>query len=109
MSDQTVAKIILEQLGGRKFIVMTGAKNFVGSSNSLSFKLPGGGGFCNDGINYVNIELTSGDDYTVTFHRVRGMRNTLVARHEGVYFDQLQSSFTNATGLATSLGTMGAK
>jgi hypothetical protein len=109
MSDQTVAKTILEQLGGRKFIVMTGARNLIGASGNLSFRLPGAGGFCNDGINHVVITLTPNDEYDMTFSRLRGMKVTQVAKYEGVYFDQLQELFTKATGLATSLGTMGAK
>ena len=35
MSNMTVAKTILEQLGGNKFRMMTGAKNFMGFSNGL--------------------------------------------------------------------------
>jgi len=31
-----IAEIILEQLGGNKFIRMTGARNLVGDTNSLS-------------------------------------------------------------------------
>lgn len=109
MADLTVANTILEQLGGRKFIVMTGARNFVGDFSGLSFRLPGAGGFCADGINYVKVTLTPNDEYDMTFSRIRGARVTQVAKHEGIYFDQLQESFTKATGLHTSLGTMGAR
>ena len=35
-----VADIILKQLGGSRFTSMTGAKNLVGDTNSLAFKLP---------------------------------------------------------------------
>jgi len=58
MVDLTVANTILEQLGGRKFIAMTGARNFVGDFSGLSFRLPGAGGYCKDSINCVKIELT---------------------------------------------------
>ena len=34
MSNMTVAKTILEQLGGNKFRMMTGAKNLAGDENS---------------------------------------------------------------------------
>ena len=37
--SQQVAKTILQQLGGNKFIAMTGAKNFGSSKNSLQFKI----------------------------------------------------------------------
>ena len=39
MSDMTVAKTILEQLGGNKFRVMTGAKNFMGFTDGLVMKI----------------------------------------------------------------------
>ena len=101
-----VAKTILQQLGGNKFIVMTGAKNFTGSPDALSFKLPGGGGFCKDGINAVRIALTPADDYNIDFMRVRGMTVKTIKKDDGIYFDQLQEVFTEATGLRTSLGRM---
>ena len=56
-----VAQMILEQLGGHKFKVMTGAKNFVGGPDSLSFTLPK----CKDGINGFMIVLTPDDLYRV--------------------------------------------
>jgi hypothetical protein len=98
-----VAKTILEQLGGNKFIAMTGAKNFIGSEDGLSFKLPGGGGFCKNGINYVKIVLDPSDTYTMTFLRIRGTKVHDVAQHHGVYADMLQSMFTSETGLEVSL------
>ncbi len=109
MADLTVANTILEQLGGRKFTVMTGARNFVGDFSGLSFRLPGAGGFCADGINYVKVALNGNDEYDMTFSRIRGMKVTQVAKYDGVQFDQLQELFTKATGLQTSLGTMGAR
>lgn len=106
MSTQ-VAQTILEQLGGRKFIAMTGARNFVGGESSLAFRLPGGGGFCKKGINVVQITLTPDDTYTMTFQRRNHVKGVLtwtdIAQHHGVYFDMLQSMFTSETGLATQL------
>lgn len=99
----TVAKTILEQLGGGKFAVMTGASNFLGDASSLSFRLPGGGGYCKDGINHVKIELTAADDYTVTFTRIRGTKITEVAKLDGIYNDMLMDVFENHTGLYCTL------
>jgi hypothetical protein len=105
MPTLPVAETILEQLGGRKFRVMTGASKFVGSATSLSFNLPGGGGFCKQGINRVHIELLPSDTYTMTFYRFRRGSALLVAAiYPGLYFDQLQDIFTSVTGLVTSLG-----
>lgn len=105
----TVAKTILEQLGGNKFIVMTGAKKFVGSPNSLTFRLPGARGFCKDNINSVQVTLDPNDTYTVAFARVRGSDIKVISMVRDVYCEQLQEIFTEQTGLLTSLGTMGAR
>jgi hypothetical protein len=103
MTDKTVARTILEQLGGNKFVAMTGAKNFSTCGDGLSFKLPGGGGFCKDGINFVQITLTPADDYNVAFGKTRAFKYKEIKKVEGIYFDQLQEVFTRATGLATRL------
>lgn len=103
MSNLEVANTILEQLG-RSFAVMTGAKNFVGSPASLSFSLPGAGGFCKNGINRVHIKLDPSDTYTMTFYRLtRGTKLVTVATHTDVYCDAMQEIFTRETGLEVSL------
>ena len=102
-TDMTVAKTILRQLGGNKFRAMTGAKNFVGTDNSLSFRLPGGGGFCKNGINSVRITLNSMDLYDVVYMRIWGSKVKTVEEVSGLYFDSLTDSFERVTGLATSL------
>jgi hypothetical protein len=99
MSDMTVAQTILEQLGGRRFIVMTGAKNFIGSHDHLSFRI---GRNCH-AITHVKITLTPWDLYDMTFHRLRGTDLKLVTEYDGVYADDLQRLFTTATGLDTHL------
>ncbi len=101
------AYTILEQLGGRRFVFMTGAKALTLAPESLRFRLPGGGGFCKGGINAVTITLTHRDDYDLAFSRVTKRGATVVATREGIYADQLQDVFTSVTGLVTSLGTMG--
>ena len=39
MTDMTVARSILDQLGGARFVAMTGARELVGSADSLTFKI----------------------------------------------------------------------
>jgi len=107
MANMQVAETILAQLGGRRFIVMTGAKNFLGDERSLSFRLPGAGGRTTDGINYVKVQLNAEDTYDLTFLRLRGVNVKHVAERKSIYNDQLQEVFTRVTGLNTSLGTMG--
>lgn len=98
----SVAKTILEQLGGRRFSVMTGARGFAGGENYLSFRIPGKG-FARSGINYVKISLNSMDLYDMEFGRIRGDQYKVMNTVSGVYFDQLQSVFKSETGLDTHL------
>ena len=95
------AEEVLQQLGGRKFIAMTGANNFVkdDKAKSIIFKLPR----AKSGIKYVRITLTSMDVYNIEFISVRGSNIKTVATAKGVYNDELQSVFTQYTGLYTSL------
>ena len=95
------ASTVLQQLGGNKFIAMTGAKNFVQDSKKklIAFKI----GRAKKSINYVRITLNSMDTYDMEFLRLRGGKITVVAKHKGIYNDQLQQIFTKETGLYTSL------
>ena len=54
-----VAKTILAQLGGKRFIAMTGANSFTGSADELTFKLPTRGK-----MRAVKIKLEPSDTYT---------------------------------------------
>lgn len=104
MTDLTVANTIVQQLGGQRFRVMTGAKDFVGSDDGVSFRLPK----AKDGINIVRVKLTANDDYTVRFERLYKKGGLpefkLVNEVTGVYAENLRTVFTNNTGLYTSLG-----
>ena len=102
-----VANEILRQLGAGRFIAMTGAKNLTGSADSLSFSLPGGGGFVQHGINHVRITLEPSDTYRVVFSRLRARKLTTVEEYDDVYSDSLRELFEHVTGLRTSLGTLG--
>ena len=95
------AQTTIKQLGGNKFIAMTGAKNFVQDSKkkSISFKI----GRAKKSINYVRITLNGMDTYDMEFLRARGGKITVVAKHKGIYNDQLQDIFTQETGLYTHL------
>lgn len=96
MADLTVANTILAQLGGNKFLAMTGAKHLLGGKDSLSFQLPGAA----NGIKFVSIYLTPADTYNMHFHNLKGV---VVKTHSDVYWDQLQELFTAQTGLYTHL------
>jgi len=99
----TIPNTILQQLGGSRFLAMTGARDLVADGAALQFKLPRG--FARDGINFVRIELGADDLYTLTLSRYSAARLELrqIALHGGVYADRLRAIFTEATGLDTSL------
>jgi hypothetical protein len=103
MDNTVIAKNILEQLGGNKFVVMTGAKNFVVIPNGLSFRIPRAG----KGIQYVKIKLNAMDTYDVEFGKLVKYEYKLISKYNGIYFDGLRELFEKETGLYTSLGTLG--
>ena len=101
--DASVGRTILEQLGGRRFVIMTGAKNFMSTGQGLIFSLPGSGGFTKNGINRVSISLNVMDLYDLTFSRVRGLNQNNIEEKTNVYAEDLKSTFTEVTGLVVSL------
>lgn len=60
-----VAETILKQLGGDRFIAMTGARNFLADGNALRFRLPSN--FAKRRINAVRFTLNGTDTYDVVF------------------------------------------
>ena len=103
MPDLTVANTILAQLGGGKFIAMTGSKSFCGSGDSLSFKVGRNSGR----VTHVIIRLNSFDLYDVEYIRIRGQKRETLTASYGLYADMLRADFEAKTGLYTSLGTCG--
>ena len=98
---QEKANIILKQLGGTKFITMTGAQNFSIVENGMSFKLPNN--FAKDNINYVKIVLNNKDLYDIEYGLIKNFEYLVVKKEYDLYNDQLQHSFTENTGLHTKL------
>ena len=99
-----VALTILNQLGGKRFIMMTGAKDFIADGDDLVFKI----GRNESKANKVRIHLTGADLYDMTFTRETFSTKTLEwkktekAKSEGNYCDMLQTQFEKITGLYTS-------
>lgn len=94
-----VSETILKQLGGNRFVVMTGAKNFSTSGTNLSFKVGKNAGK----VPHINIKLDDNDTYTVTFSNIRGTSIKTIKECDGVYCDMLRDVFEETTGMATSL------
>ncbi len=96
-ANLSVAKEILNQLGGNRFIAMTGAKQFMASETRLQFKLPAN--FATAGINVVIVKLTPADTYEIEYGKLRGCKYTVIETQEDVYVDSIRECFTSATGL----------
>lgn len=117
MTDRQIAETILQQLGGGRFIAMTGAKNFKAIKGGLEMTLARNA----SKANRLKITLTGMDDYNMEFYRFTPYK--VVVRHSGpkpgvysypekitpvkkynnVYCDQLQGLFTTVTGMYTRL------
>ena len=104
--DKRQAGETLKQLGGNKFIMMTGAKNFGVGPKGMGFKI----GNNSKKINFIRIDLDRGKDlYNMEFIRLRRKKGEMspsinvVKKVKGVYADQLQDIFTKYTGMYTRL------
>lgn len=100
--ENQIAKTIYQQLGGAKFSLMTGAKNFCADENSLNFSIGKNSTKCNR----IKITYNYGADlYSMTFYSYSPKNLTLKTLKEidGVFCDQLTELFTQYTGLYTSL------
>jgi hypothetical protein len=102
----TIATTIIEQLGGNKFIAMTGAKNLSTAGSDLTLRLPTK--FAKHGINCVRITYVAASDlYQIEWLNIRGLNVKQALQSSfGVYAEDLRRIFTETTGLETSLGTM---
>jgi len=100
MSNMSVAKTILEQLGGNKFRMMTGAKNFMSFAEGLVMKI----GRNSSNSNYLKITLNSMDLYDMEFAKVTKMgEKKSVTEYKNVYNDLMRGTFTAHTGMYTKL------
>ena len=96
----TVARMILDQLGGHNFRVMTGAKNFLDHGDALSMRL----GRNSSNSNYLKVSLNSMDLYDVRFSKLtRKFEEKSVKEYNDVYADSLVEIFESHTGLYTKL------
>jgi hypothetical protein len=90
---------ILKQLGGNRFIAMTGAKNLGTNGKDLSFSI----GRNAKKVTHVHIKLTSMDLYDVEFINMRGAKRKVIKKVKGVYGDMLPKIFQKYTGMRTRL------
>ena len=102
--DNQVAKIILQQIGGRRFVSMTGSHDFINLGNGLRMSL----GRNKTSANRLEIIYDEGADlYNLRFYRQSFSKKTFevktkdIKTYEGVYCDMLEDIFTDVTGLYT--------
>ena len=100
-TDKNIAIEILKQLGGNKFIAMTGAKNFTCDNNSMGFRLPGT--MTRNRINFIKITLNCMDTYDIVYKSIWGSKIKEIDSFDGVYNDMLQDVISSRTGLSLSL------
>ena len=108
LTDQQIeiAQTIMNQLGGKRFVAMTGAKDHTALDSGVQFKIGRNATPCNT----VSIEYDAGRDlYNMTFEKVSLSKKTwdvtrkTIKHIEGVFCDQLAGIFTEVTGLDTRL------
>ena len=92
-----IAGTILRQLGGHRFIAMTGARMLVDRNNGLSFHYP------NSKICVITLEPS--DTYRIEFYRFnrKNFKTILLKTYDQIYCDNLVEIFENYTGLLVSL------
>ena len=126
----TIARTILEQIGGKRFAVMTGSRDFVDMGNGLRMSLARTKTSANRRqaesrdkarfgyaearrrksrrLNRLDIIYDAGTDlYNMRFYRKTFSKKTFESKvkdietHEGIFFDMLEEVFTQVTGLYT--------
>lgn len=94
-----VANTILAQLGGAGLLaMMCGCKNFVGGSNSLTFKV----GTNEKKVTAMVITLDPTDTYTVAVFKGRGIGMAKSEELSDVYAEDLKRIFESSTGMYLS-------
>jgi hypothetical protein len=84
-----------------KLFVMVGAshQSYSNTENRINFKFK-----MNSKMNHCTIQYNYGhDDYTMIFSKVGSVNFKTVKTINGLYFDQLNKTFEEVTGLYTSL------
>lgn len=95
----TTAQTILAQLGGNRFLTMTGAKQLVDLGHGLQFAIGRG---ASNKANKVVVTL-DGDLYSVRFLTIRGTTIAERGTFDMIYGDRLAALFTEQTGFDTHL------
>ena len=98
----SIAQTILDQLGGQRFALMTGARSFCSGERSLTFRLPAN--MTRHRGSGMRIELNAHDLYDIQLFKIVKLTPKNVDERNMVHVEDLRSVFTDMTGLDTSLG-----
>ena len=99
-----IAKTILQQIGGRRFVAMTGSKDFIDMGNGLRMSLARNK---TSAIRRQRQMCIRDSLYNMRFYRKTFSKKTFecktkdIATHDGIYCDMLEEMFTMVTGLYT--------
>jgi len=96
--EMKTAQVILDQLGGDKFVAITGVYDIAFATKSLHMRLPEN----KSKARALSVFLV-GDDYIMKFWKTVNTDIVYIADIDGVHRDQLQAVFTDVTGLDTHL------
>jgi len=100
--ELTVANTIRDQIG-RGALFMIGANTFVGTADSLTFKVGRNSGNGKGGVSHIRVTLMPSDTYKVESIRVRGTSVKILDTREDIYFDGLAEVIGHLTGMAVSV------
>jgi hypothetical protein len=98
------AVTILEQLGGNRFVAMTGAKEFVSADTplpQLRFRLPSNA--TKGRGTHMEVILLPTDEYLLVFYKLRKGERDFICPSRTVQVEGLRRSFEEMTGLYTAL------
>jgi len=95
MTDLIVPQTILAHLGGKSFVMTSGATGLVGSADSLTIKL----GRNPKRVTHVRVTVTHDELYNMTFFTVgKGPQS-----YDGIHREMLQEVFGANVGLYRAL------
>ena len=98
-----VTEKTLKKLGGNKFIAATGSNKLISIDNTLNMMLKPN----RSKAKYLDVTLRSLDTYDLTFYTLSSKKiKTIKIEVRGINSNQLQASFTEITGLYTTLKIM---
>jgi len=98
-----IAKTIMEQMGGRRGMMMIGAKNLTSLPRGLAFSWPNRQ---RSKGNYVEITLTGRDDYDMEFFNwAMSQGKKPVKKYRGIYAEDLVPTFEKQTGWFLRMAT----